>query len=119
MPDRLTDAEAEFLFDQANRRARLLGVVQKTLPRYWWLLSATQQTTSVFIVATLILMLGQVIFRETDLISSLLPLAVFSIICIAINVAILNKRMDALIELLREDGMLQSTPPVAKIPRKQ
>ena len=117
MPDRLTDVKAEFLFDQANQRARLLGTVQKTHPRYWLL--PTTQPTAVLVGVMLVLMLAQVIFRETDLISSVMALAVLSIIGIAIDVATLNKRMDALVKLLREDGVLQSTPPAAKLLDKQ
>jgi len=119
MPDRLTDVKAEFLLDQANRRARLLGIVQKTHPRYWSLLPTTRLITAVLVGVMLVLMLDQVIFRETDLISAVLPLAVFSIISIASDVATLNKRMDALVKLLREDDMLQSKPPAAKLLDKQ
>ena len=114
MSDKLTDVKEEFLLDQANRRARLLGIVQETLPGYWSLLPATQVITAVM----LMLILAQMISRETNLISFVLPLAILLIINIA-RVAILNKRMDALVELLREDGVLQGTPPVVKLLNRQ
>ncbi|MCX5644509.1 MAG: hypothetical protein NTZ17_07460 [Phycisphaerae bacterium] len=111
MPDRLSDVKAEVLLDQLNRRTRLLGIVQNTAPRQWsfWSLSAK------LLIGAVLGVLTYVLVREETLSSFILMLVVCTIVGIVEGVATLNKRVDALVKLLREEGVLQSTPPVAKL----
>ena len=119
MSNQLTDAEAKLLLDQSNRRARLLKTVQGTFLRYLssHLLSGYLGVLGAWM---LILILERAIWKvEEDFTSSILSLALVSIAISAVYVVILNKRMNALIALLREDGLLQNAPPVAKLIDKQ
>jgi hypothetical protein len=118
MPDRLTDVEAKFLLDQSNRRAKLLKTVQGTFLGYlcsYIIYGSLGGLGAVMLISILV----QAIWRVENSISTSLSLAPIPMVTIAIYVLILNKRMDALVALLREDGALQSTPPVAKLLDKQ
>jgi hypothetical protein len=115
MSDELARAKAEVCLDQLNRRTRLLGIVQKTAPGHWsfWSLSAMLLTALVFAVLTYVLL------QEGTFSSSILSLVVGSLVGIKYHIVALHKQVDALVELLREEGVLQSTPPVAKLLEKQ
>ncbi len=117
MSNQLTDVEATFLLDQSNRRARLLKTVQGSLLGYlfsYLILSSLGALGAWMLIS----ILAQVIWGvEEDFVSTLLLLAL--ILTVITPIYVVNKRMDALVALLREDGLLQNAPAVAKLIDKQ
>jgi hypothetical protein len=115
MPDELSRAKAELLLDQLNRRSRLLGIIQNTTSRRWSFWSLPGVLLAVLILGTIEWLLA----RDGTFSSTILLLVVGSLVGIVDGIATLHKRVDALVELLREEGILQHTPPVAKLLGKQ
>jgi len=112
MSNQLTDVEAQLLLDQSNRRAKLLKTVQGSFLGY---LSSYVILGSLGLLGgeiVLILLLGLTIGRVEDLISAIVLVVLISTVLVPIYVV--NKRMDALVALLREDGILRDMLPGAK-----
>jgi hypothetical protein len=115
MSDKLSSVKAELLLDQLNRRSRLLGIIQNTTSPRWWFWSLPGVLLVVLLFGTLEWLLA----REETFSSAILPLAVCSLVGIVDGIVTLHKRVDALVELLREEGILRDTPPVARLLGKQ
>lgn len=115
MSSQLTDVEAKFLLDQSNRRAKLLRTVQGSFLGYlfsYWILGSLSALGALILIS----ILAQAMFKvEED--STILSLVLVSTIIIPAYV--INRRMDAMVALLREDGLLQSVPPATKLIGKQ
>lgn len=113
MSDGLTDVEAKLLLHEVNRRAGLLRIVQNTAPRYWSFRPAE------LLAGAVIAVLAHVLVREWTFSSFTFLLAACAIVGTARSIAVLNRRVDALVKLLDEDGMLPTSPPNSKLRDKQ
>jgi len=107
----LQELEARLLCDKLNRRAKLLATVQRgNLRSEWYGL--------IFLLLPCIYALVRQAF-DNDEALALLMIVVMMTAIIPIYLATANTRLDALVKILQEDGMLQGAPPVAKLPDKQ
>ncbi len=104
----LQDLEAKLLIDKLNRRAKLLATIQRGNRRSEWG-SLIFLLPLGFFVYTLI---GQAFDNDEAL--ALWMIIVMMTAIIPTCAASVDARMNALIEFLREDGMLEGTPPAAK-----
>ena len=108
MPDELNDVEAKLLLAKLHRRTRLLTTLRRK-PRDGLLLAIVT-----IALLTLIFMRTNHGSEGTFIVFIVLMGLAPCMVRTASDVENVKKRLDALIELLQEEGMLQSTPPIAK-----
>jgi len=114
MPDRPSLEEAEFRFTLVNRRAKLLELVQDhSRP------GLVQVLLPIGVAGLVLTVLIGISSPGEDNTSYLLLLLVFGGILVGSYVVTLNKRLNALVHILQEDGVLQRTPATAKLLDKQ
>jgi hypothetical protein len=115
MPDRPSPEEAEFRFTLVNRRAKLLELVQDhSRP------GLVQVLLPIGVAGLVLTVLIGISSPGEDTTSYLLLLLVVGgILPVGSYVVTLNKRLNALVHILQEDGVLQRTPATAKLLDKQ
>jgi len=115
MSDELDRAKAEVLLNQLNRRSKLLEIIQDTAALRWSFWSMADE----LLLGVLLLVAAYTFVQE----ETFRPYALLLIFCLVVgiegHIVTLRKRMNALIEILREDGMLQSTPSIGRLLDKQ
>ncbi len=117
MSDELREAEARLLMQRLDHRTRLLAIVTGKREHRTWLRTCLEITVGAAAVSFCCLF---IIFtaERSNPVGSLIMLSLF--LCLmTLQTEHVNKRMAALIELLQQDGVLQSTlPPSVTSSRK-
>jgi len=102
----LSDVESELLFDKLNRRARLLKSLRRNPLRSPWYLipfNALFFGLSGVLIALWFASEGSGLVFLAGLVAMLLATT------IDLHIVATNSRIDTLVELLQQEGMLQST----------
>lgn len=118
MSEELNQAKAQLRFVELNRRARLLEIAQGTPLKHWPLFSLVLIAGGLIVLAYGIMPLILPL-PAFDSGSGLFLLAIAFIIALVWEVTTLRKRLNALVQLLKEDGVLQSEPPTTKLLSKE
>jgi hypothetical protein len=98
MSNEVKELEEKFLADKINRRAALLSIIAGNPLKASW---------PGIVVGCLFLVIGLSALGETY--------SYFMLLCgileiVGVYVCIINRRIDALVDLLEQDGMLQGAP---------
>jgi hypothetical protein len=108
MSKELTELEAKLLYDRLIRRAKLLATMQKGDWRSQWRTYAFLLFNGIFVYV-----LTRQAFDNGEALALLMIMGM-TITIDTVYVARVEARVDALVKLLQEDGMLQGTPATPK-----
>jgi hypothetical protein len=108
MSKELTELEAQLLYDRLIRREKLLATMQKGDWRSQWRSYAVLLFNGIFAYG-----LTRHAFDNNEALALLVIIGMVTTID-TIYTAQVETRMDALVKLLQEDGMLQSRPAASR-----